>query len=119
MALGDETEALKHIQNAEQNLTHGSRTYLRGGTELRSQASLSSSMSKGERGDAGQDLGAQDSHILQTVIELSNTILHKMRLNYNNLFTFAKARPLVHVKRSEIVPVDESTSVDFNVRPMV
>ena len=46
-------------------------------------------------------------------------ILHKMRLNANNLFTFAKAFPLVHKKRNEVVPVDETKRCDFNMRPIL
>ena len=46
---------------------------------------------------AAPELGSLDDNITPTLINMKNLILHKMRLNANNLLIFARASPLVHV----------------------
>ena len=54
------------------------------------------------------------------LIDLRDQVLHKMRLNANNLFTFAKANPLVHLtKTGTTVPVRDAARCDFNIRKIM
>ena len=46
---------------------------------------------------SGPEEGPLDDKLTPTLINMKNLILHKMRLNANNLLTFAKATPLVHI----------------------
>lgn len=48
---------------------------------------------------------------------MQNLVLQKMRLNANNLFTFAKATPLVNLTRAKgPESVSDATRSDFDMR---
>ena len=63
-----------------------------------------------------------DNSMIQALINLKNFILQKLRLNANNLFTFAKATPLVNLSSSKngrekiATPVSDATRSNFDMR---
>ena len=62
---------------------------------------------------------SSDNKLMPALISMKNLILHKMRLNANNLLTFAKATPLVHLTQKEVFPVSDATRSDFNMRKIM
>ena len=60
---------------------------------------------------------APDNQMIQALINMKNLILIRMRSNANNLFTFAKATPLVNLRsKKDPLPVSDATRSDFNMR---
>ena len=57
--------------------------------------------------------------MIQTLIQMKNLVLQKLRINANNLFTFAKATPLVNLTKSGPVPVSDATRSDFDMRTKI
>ena len=57
-----------------------------------------------------------DNTMIQNLINLKNVILQRIRLNFNNLLTFAKATPLVFIQKKKPIPVSDETRSDFNMR---
>ena len=55
--------------------------------------------------------------MIQTLIQMQNLVLQKMRINANNLLTFAKATPLVNMtKERGAESVSDETRSDFDMR---
>ena len=74
--------------------------------------SLSSLSAREQREDT-------DSELMQTVTNLKNRLLHRIRLNANNVLTFAKASPMVQIVDGEAVPIATDTRNDFDLRKEV
>ena len=62
-----------------------------------------------------------DNSLIQTLYGMKNDIVHKLRMQTNNLFTFAKATPLVHFskKTKEAKPVSDATRSNFDLRSKI
>ena len=59
-----------------------------------------------------------DNKMIQSLINMKNLILQKMRLSSNNLLTFARAHPMVYLSKKEgVKPCNNDTkSCDFNMK---
>ena len=58
--------------------------------------------------------------MIQTLIQMQNQVLHKMQINANNLFTFAKATPLVNkITEKEVESVSDATRYQFDMRSKI
>lgn len=61
-----------------------------------------------------------DEHIVDEVREVQNLIRERMRAGSNNLFTFAKAFPLVDSdEHGQPVPFDDYTISSFELMPKI
>lgn len=54
--------------------------------------------------------------MIQTLINMKNFLLQKMRFNANNLLIFAKATPIVYVTKSGVAPVCTNKHSEFQWR---
>ena len=79
---------------------------------------MRSSLSLSEKTNTTDEEIPPDNKMIQSLINMKNLILQKMRMSSNNLLTFARAHPMVYLSKKEgVKPCNNDTkSCDFNMK---